>query len=328
MALPLLTHLRSHFPESHITWICGAQVKPLLDATGLINQIISIDEKSIFKGNTFVKIWELLKVWIFLFAKKFDLCITGHQDPRYKWISFPAICKQRKSFSRKSGRLSPVPGRYHAYEYLRLLTGNDAPPDIPVIFPHLAIPGKKIVNDLILSFGAKPVVVIAPGGAKNALADDFQRRWPVASYASLMKKLSALPINLIVTGSQSDFWVSEHFQGIPHIDLLGKLDLLDLVCLLRASKLLITHDSGPLHLAKLADCSVIGLFGPTNPHEKVGRHEKIKVIWGGENLACRPCYDGKTYARCNSNICLANISIERVFSQALDSLGLTQEVNS
>ena len=180
------------------------------------------------------------------------------------------------------------------------------------------------MKELILSFGNKPAVVIAPGGAKNALADDSQRRWPIASYASLMEKLSSLPINLIVTGARSDFWVSEHFQGITYIDLLGKLDLLDLVCLLRASKLLITHDSGPLHLAKLADCPVIGLFGPTNPHEKVGRCEKIQVIWGGENLSCRPCYDGKTYAKCPKNECLASISVENVFSRTLDLIGLSK----
>jgi len=185
----------------------------------------------------------------------------------------------------------------------------------PPLFPSLTFPQTPYSSPL-------PIVALAPGGAKNILADDALRRWPIESYASLAKKLSALPIQLVLTGGASDEWIRKYFADIPHVDLIGKLDLLQLASLFKECRLLITHDSGPLHLSKLAACPAIGLFGPTMPAEKVGANEKIKVLWGGERLACRPCYDGKTYAPCKNNLCLASISPEKVFEEAERILNL------
>ena len=319
MALPLLAHIRTHFPKSHITWICGDQVKPLIEATRLVDTLISVNEKKLLKGNIVSKFATLFKLWIRLLGRKFDLSLTLHPDPRYRWISFPIRCNDRRFWTRQWGRINPIPGRYHTTEYLRLFTGNDGPEETPIVFPKIHFPKER---ELLSSLAGKPIVAIAPGGAKNILADDALRRWPISSYASFMKGLSEYPVHLVVVGTESDRWVLEHFSGIQYRDLVGKLELLQLLSFLEASQLLITHDSGPLHLAKLANCPAIGLFGPTNPFEKVGKGEKIKVLWGGEHLACRPCYDGKTYAACKRNICLENVQPQKVLHEALQLLKL------
>ena len=314
MALPLLTHIRSRYPQGHITWICGKQVRPLLNATGLVDRLISIDESSLYKGSAFRRFWSVLRVWFQIAGGSYDLCITGHPDPRYRWISFPIFCKERRFFDRLDGRSNPVPGRYHANEYFRLLTGMEISENTAPVFPKLVLPLARKLAD-------RPVVAISPGGAKNALSDDALRRWPIDSYAQLAEKLSALPVEIALTGGESDSWVKSYFRAIPHIDMIGKLDLLDFIAFLKHCNLLITHDSGPLHLAKLAGCPVIALFGPTMPSEKVSPGEKIKVLWGGERLPCRPCYDGKAYANCKNNLCLRSISSETVFNEAVRALG-------
>ncbi len=320
MTLPLLTHIRSRHPKCHITWVCGSKVKPLLEATKMIDQLHVVDEQTLLGGSFRYKILALFKIWRLLLGKKFDLCLTAHPDPRYQWISFPIRCKDRRSLNRIQGRVNPVPGRYHSVEYMRLFTNEEGPDEVPIVFPKIPTsPSKKL---------SKPMVAIAPGGAKNVLADDALRRWPIASYASLMRSLAGENVQLVLTGNETDHWVKEHLKDIPVIDLIGKLNLLELVALLRECQLLITHDSGPLHLAKLADCPSVAIFGPTNPFEKVGPGEKIKVLWGGEHLACRPCYDGKTYAPCKKNSCMLSVTPDLVLKEALQLLGKSNDVTT
>lgn len=314
MALPLLTALRKRYPSVHITWICGQQVKPLLKGTCLVDEILSVEENRLFFGYLFKRMWTVFSIWKRLIGRKFDLCITAHADRRYRILSFPIRCNDRRSWRRDKKLQIPIPGRYHAHEYLRLLSENI---DLPVNFPKIDI--RKISNKM-----KHPMVVLAPGGAKNHLADDALRRWPIENYASLAKKLQCYPIQVAVIGSASDQWVIPYFKGLPFVDFIGKLDLIEFISLLSQTQLLITHDSGPLHLSKLADCPAIALFGPTNPREKVGPMEKISVLWGGENLWCRPCYDGKRYAKCSNNACMSSISPDFVLSKALEILQLKE----
>ena len=155
-------------------------------------------------------------------------------------------------------------------------------------------------------------IIVAPGGAKNALADDHLRRWPVENYARLISLLKERGAVVIVTGAETDAWVLPHFKGLAFENLIGRQGILELIETLKSADWLITHDSGPMHLAKLAGCRVIALFGPTNPHEKVSPREKIHVLWGGEDLPCRPCYNGKRYADCPYPTCLAQITPEQI----------------
>jgi len=317
MSLPLLSAIRDAHPNAHITWIAGSQVASLLNATRQIDKLIEVDESSLYKGGLSGRLSAMGGIWRRIGGRSYDLCLTCHPDPRYRWISFPAFCKSRRALKRAKGRVNPVPGRYHGEEYVRLFSGNDGASRPPIRFPEIALPESRFqMNE------SAPIVAIAPGGAKNILADDALRRWPIESYAALAKKLSRPPLRLALTGSASDNWVKNHFNGTDTIDLIGKLDLLDFIAFLKKCSLFITHDSGPLHLAKLAGCPTIALFGPTMPSEKVGLGENIRVLWGGESLSCRPCYDGKTYAKCGNNLCLRFLSPEKVFETAGEILQL------
>lgn len=86
----------------------------------------------------------------------------------------------------------------------------------------------------------------------------------------------------------------------------------DMVAVFNHVDAVVTHDSGPMHLAGTADCRLLALFGPTNPMEKVPRRRGVTYLWRGENMACCPCYDGKVYADCQNNICLKSITAQEV----------------
>ncbi len=314
MALPTLTYFRKTLPPPHITWVAGKTVEPILRSTEKIDRIITVDEELLFKGLLFKKLSELVRIQGKLAGKYFDLILIGHVDWRYRLLALFARSGRWRSLSRRNHRQCPIPGRYHGNEYVRLASGLDGVDLLDAELPRITL---QISKHLECGTSA---IALAPGGAKNILADDALRRWPIDYYVDLARMFENRGIQVLLTGSSSDEWIVPYFKGLSCRNLVGKLDLLELMGLLQSVKLLITHDSGPLHLAKLARCHAIGLFGPTNPWEKVGAHDNIKVLWGGERLACRPCYDGKTYAACSKNKCLQSIHPELVLHESLKIL--------
>jgi heptosyltransferase-2 len=76
-----------------------------------------------------------------------------------------------------------------------------------------------------------------------------------------------------------------------------------------------------MHVAVLAGTPLVALFGPTDPRWFIDDTRKsTRVLWGGENLACRPCYDGKNFAPCTDNLCLKSISAGQVYTVAKEML--------
>ncbi len=302
MALPLVSALKKRYPDSHITWVVGSIAAPLLRAIPLIDQIIEVNETALLKGSLAQRIRTIGKLWNQIGGRSVDLVLTLHSDPRYRILTWPVRCRDKRSWS----HTPLIPGRYHAQECLRLFDQEEGATERLLEYPSIQLPPSPVPVD------GRPLVILAPGGAKNTLADNALRRWPVTHYAELARLLSP-KARILLTGSASDAWVAPHFQCENWI---GRLELTQLVALLKQSSLLITHDSGPLHLAKLVKTPTLALFGPTNPSSFTSRQENVEVLWGGERLSCRPCYNGKTYAACTNNICLKNISPEAVAARA------------
>lgn len=319
MALSMLSAIDRKEPGSKITWVCGETVAPLVRAANRVDEVIELDDHRLLKGGKIGALSVLLGLWLKLWGRRFDLIVTGHSDSRYRLLGLTARGKIRRSFGEKEGRRWPVPGRYHADEYVRLITGLDGPSasrgEIPVLQADLAPNlGEKLAP-------SKRVVALAPGGAKNLLRDDALRRWPLENYVALAEKFLKGGIQVVVTGSPADQWVSDSFKHLAVLDLVGQTSLTDLIALYRQCRLVVTHDSGPLHLALASGARVLALFGPTAPAEKVPAREKVRVLWGGEHLACRPCYDGRNYADCADNQCLKSLAVERTHQEALQMMG-------
>lgn len=324
MALSMLEALFQKDPSSHVTWVCGRTVEPLLKSTGKVDETIALDEAMLLKGNIFQRLGVLLPLWGRLVGRRFDLIVTGHSDPRYRLLGALSLGKIRRSFGRIQGRVWPVPGRYHGHEYARLITGEDGPEAFKAKAFRLVLPLRpELQKELPPS--RKALVALAPGGSRNVLRDDALRRWPVENYRRLAEMLLKEGFSVVLTGSTSDDWVRDAFRGMDMADWIGKTDLLDLTALYALCRLVVTHDSGPLHLAALSGAPCLALLGPTNPFEKVPAGSRTRVLWGGEDLACRPCYDGKNYADCAHNACLRNVTVERVYEEAVRLLNKAPE---
>jgi heptosyltransferase II len=312
MALPMVAALRRLYPTARVAWICSETTADLVRLTGEI-EIIPVNERRLLRGSLAEKASEVIKVWSRLRWHRFDLVALGHTNPLYRGLALTASVAQWKSFHsiRSKKRLWAVPGRYHGDEYVRLITGIDGPDAERAELPTVKLP---LPHSLLsrLEGSTANLIVLAPGGAKNPVDEQPLRRWPLQSYRLMAAELLRRGFSVALTGAPSDDWVRAAFTGLPVIDLIGKTALTDQLALFGACALVVTHDSGPLHVAQLAGAPAVALFGPTNPAEKVRDATRVRVIWGGANLVCRPCYDNRAYAPCANNRCIKEISVQEV----------------
>jgi heptosyltransferase-2 len=306
MALPIASWVRQQYPVALITWVCGRAAAPILRLCNEIDEVIEVDETALLRGRVTERIREVLRLWLKLAGRRYDLVVTGHSDPRYLILSAPVISKKRRAFTWK--HRNRIPGRFHSDEYLRLVTGIDGPDAPTALLPTLRCPLREELGSRLLSEG-RPLVALAPGGARNVLSDDPVRRWPVENYVELARLLVKEGVRVVLTGGATDTWACSAFKNVESIvDLIGHTSVTDLLAVYRVSNVVVTHDSGSLHLAILAGTRIVALFGPTDPRERVPRSDKVRVVWGGRDLACRPCYNGRSYAKCARNLCMLSIS--------------------
>lgn len=104
-----------------------------------------------------------------------------------------------------------------------------------------------------------------PSGIRSHL-----KEWPQEAWAELARRLHGLGAEIVVTGSHADFQRSERListAGIPATNLAGKLALDELFLLIGSeSTLMISVNTGTMHLAALAGAYVLAITGPTNPN--------------------------------------------------------------
>jgi len=110
--------------------------------------------------------------------------------------------------------------------------------------------------------------------------------------------------------------------GIPGgvLDLSGQTDLPQLAAILSCLDLLITNDSGPMHLASATGTPVVALFGSTNPNatSPMGEHRIIR-----REMACAPCL--KRVCPRGDTPCMKQISVDEVFDTTVRFLRERQE---
>jgi ADP-heptose:LPS heptosyltransferase len=105
------------------------------------------------------------------------------------------------------------------------------------------------------------------------------------------------------------------------INLAGKTSLTQLVALLQRADLLISGDSGPLHMGVACGTPILGMYGPTNPSLGGPVSPTATVLRSG--IWCSPCYNAKdTTADCRyyTTQCMKNILPSQVFEIAQTTL--------
>lgn len=311
MALPMAVEIKRRYPDSHITWICGKSVKSIVEMAP-VDEVITLNEKKLLTGSKTEKIIEVIKAWKKIGFRHFDQITIGHADPRYQILTKLTLAIKITSFNHTIGKTWPIPSRHHTDEYVRLVN-EDMNKKRPIPAFQYS-PLKDNLIDTALA-GSHKIITLTPGGAKNLLADDFCRRWPINNYVELAIKLINKGYIVVISGAKSDEWILPYFSGLNIVNMVGKTDLNQLLYLFSKSDFVVTHDSGPMHLAGMTKCHLIAIFGPTNPYEKIPRRKNVYFFWNHKQYSCCPCYDGKSYAKCSDNICMKEISADDILTK-------------
>jgi ADP-heptose:LPS heptosyltransferase len=147
----------------------------------------------------------------------------------------------------------------------------------------------------------------------------IDRRWPRERFILFGKILLSKGYDLIVIGAPNERDIADTLaQGVgqPVLSLAGQISLLDLVILLKRSFLLVTNDSGPLHIAASVNTPTFSFFGTDTP-VIYGYNSPLHTIFY-KNLACSPCLSVFNFKRgkCDQEVkCIRNITLEEVITQ-------------
>jgi heptosyltransferase-2 len=313
MALGGVSRLLREDPQVELTWLVGRSVEPLIQYAGLPIQTVPVDLDNLYgKRGLVPRLREILKLILWGRGKHYDLVFVAYRSPLYRWILGPFLGAGKWRSFREEKDLQT--GKYHADEYYRNLrptpaaTLTEGTELAAIPFPR-AQTREKAVD-----------VFLAPGAAKNKLADDGLRRWPIAHYVKLGEKLLQKGLRVMLVGGPEDLWVQPHFAHLPVEDRIHQTSLVELLDLLRSGRVLVAHDSGPMHLGFAAGIATLALFGPTQASEKIPASQVEASVLERPELTCRPCYNGRTYAACEANLCLKEISVEEVLKRVEDLL--------
>jgi len=132
----------------------------------------------------------------------------------------------------------------------------------------------------------KPVAVFCPGAEYGPA-----KRWPIAYFAEIAQRLQNQGFTIWLIGSAKDKEIAEKIVSLGNHgcrNLCGSTDLTDAIALISCAQLIISNDSGLMHLAAALDRPMLALFGSSSPQftPPLSSHAEVVRL----DLKCSPCF--------------------------------------
>lgn len=164
----------------------------------------------------------------------------------------------------------------------------------------------------------------------NAGRLSLERRWPRENFVELARRLlDSTELDLVWIGSASE---RAHVADIVRElrsdsarlhDVCGDLDIGELGALLEGASLVLSNDSGPMHLAAALGAPTLGLFGPETPQMYAPLGPRAEALY--KPTVCSPCINVHQNKVANCVLghpeCLENLTVDFVATRALAELG-------
>ncbi|MBS4167606.1 lipopolysaccharide heptosyltransferase II [Parachlamydia sp. AcF125] len=294
MATPILADLRHKWPDSKITAMCQSNVAPLLKSDPYIDEVFSYHRPSgwIHRGqhlaiieklrrgeydlgilltNSFSSAWWF---WRGNVQNRIGYAANFRRFLMQKALSFPA--------NRESQHLTLT------YKMLLQSVGISVSDTVPKLY--VTENEQNTAFDMLLRNGVDPsrqtLIGINPGAAYGSA-----KCWLPERFEEVTKRLLEDPkVAIVYFGDQAGApLVNRICQNFPErvLNLAGKTSIRELMALMQKCAVILTNDSGPMHVAAALGVPLVALFGSTNPL-KTGPLPKGKVIQ--HSVECSPCY--------------------------------------
>jgi lipopolysaccharide heptosyltransferase II len=332
LSLPVVRSLKRAYPDAEIDLLALPSSSKVVMNDPDLAEVIAYDPniwrrpKALFKRQHWHEAWTLRSR---LQARHYDLAVSVFGP----WAAILAVlsgAKRRVGFRRESypGFMTDgvsgahwQPGDHlHEVDYclqLAQAAGAIITPDDRIPQLHVDPQACEEIDDILLQEG---IQLDRPMIACHVSSNNGQsKRWPVPYWVKLIDWLiSDNSMTVVLTGATNDLPLIETILQRTHeqpVNLAGKTSLAQLAALLQHAHLLITGDSGPMHIAAAVGTPLIAIHGPTDPAKSgpVSPHATVlrSDIW------CSPCYTAKgTPADCRffTTQCMKNITAEQVLA--------------
>ena len=314
-SLPFLNALHRCFPGVEIHWVIAKGLEGLLEGHPMVDKCVVIQKdlwKKISRAGSTVR--ELRRLSRDLKAEHYDLAVDLQGLLRSGLITGATHAPVRIGFAeaREGSRVfytKEVKGGrgIHAVERYMKVAGELGCATDEILFPlPPSGPGRYRVTRLIAELGSYAVIV--PGARWKT------KLWPAESFGRVA---ASLPVRSIVVGSAGDREIASTVVASSSgkaLSLAGETDLTELIEIVRRAKVVITNDSGPMHIAAALNIPVVAIFGPTSP-VLTGPYGKGHVVMQSHE-PCAPCFKRS----CTDPRCMQTIRPEAVAQKARAAL--------
>jgi heptosyltransferase I len=312
-ALPVLRLLKRELPESEIYWWVQSNLAPLLEGDPDLSGVLHFNRQGWAAPRNWAKLWRTIRWmrdqafdWVidlqslarsgaFAWLANGKLTI-GLDEPREGARGFYDIIVPRPSFYTHAvdwylgvlpllGFKSPGvnPGSQLTQALLEKTSWCNSQNGFVWMHSRPDV-AEKIKQKWPVSEGRW--IALQPGARWG------NKRWPAKHFAELLARLTAdqPAFRFAILGSNEDSALAkEIIPAAPQrcLDLTGQTSLPEMVEWIRACELMITNDTGPMHVAAALSKPVIALFGPTEP-QRTGPYGQLHNVIQLE-LPCVPC---------------------------------------
>lgn len=331
ISLPALEALRERFPRAEIVLVTKPWVSELYLYHPAVSRQIVYNPAGEHRGRRgFGKLIDSLR------AEKFDAAILFQNAFHAAWMAWRAGIPVRVGYARDFRRKlltdtieAPPRAAYghQAYYYLQLLFRagiiESPEPVRPIREPRLPLQNAektwaaKHLRSTGLD-GPRFLIGLNPGASYGPA-----KRWPAERYAALADRLvGALHADVLIFGSPGEKPLAETIaQAMNHTPwiMAGETSLRQLMALMGQCRLIVTNDSGPMHLAAGLGLPVVAIFGSTDERATGPLSTRASVV--KHEAACSPC----GLRECPIDFrCMMGVTVESVHRAALE---LVKELN-
>ncbi len=277
--LPVVNALKRDDPDRCITWVVQSEPAPLLRSHPSVDEVITFDRKQ--------GLAEVRSLRRKLRSLRFDVVLNFNIYFKSAVPTFFARAPNKISFGRDrardlvwlfaNNRLPPSSSRHTQDRFLEFLAYLDVAPNPIEWRITFTRNEREAQRDFFSRLEGRPSVGIVPTAGRSS------KDWPVGRYALLATALErdyGFRVILLGGPGRREQERARELAEISEASLEPALghDLRRLAYLVEACDLLITPDTGPLHIARALGTPVIGLFGHTDP-TRIGPYRAYEDLW-------------------------------------------------
>lgn len=317
MATPILTDLRKAFPKASITAMCRTPLCDLLKRDEAIDELFCFTRRS----TDFDRRQDARNIIAKIVAGKYDTGILLTHSFSSAWWFWLGKVERRIGYALHWRRLfltDPIRWvereEHEVLSYKRLLK----PLGIPLsdTKPRLYVTDAEVEESKQLLYQrgyvkGKTLIGINPGATYGSA-----KCWPPERFRALaMRLLLETDAAIVFFGDASTAsLVKEICQGLPErvIDLAGVTSLRELACLIKDCTVLVTNDSGPMHIGAAFGTPLVALFGSTDSRLTGPYGQEESVV--RKQVECSPCFK----RTCPIDFrCMKQITVDEVIARVL-----------